>query len=48
MSTNDISIEYPNQGGIACSAIVNGYYVHRLYIGHNKREAIELFKAEFN
>ena len=38
-----ISVERTHNG-LVLSTMHNGYYVHRLYQGYTKREAIEAFK----
>lgn len=35
-----------NHEGYVLSDIVQGYFFHKLYIGHTKREAMQLFRKE--
>jgi hypothetical protein len=34
-------------GGYLISAIVGGYRVSKFYMGHQKREAVKLFRVEY-
>ena len=40
-----MTVEYTRNGIFIC-AIVNGHLMQRLYQGHTKREAVEMFKQE--
>lgn len=46
MNKSEITVErvFPS-GAWRCSAIINGQYAHRQYMGYTKREAIAEFYA---
>lgn len=44
MITKDILCERNFEGSLVCSTIVEGYRLHRIYIGYSKKYAITHFK----
>lgn len=43
-----MTIERNFQGAWCISDIVGGYYVRRIYMDYSRREALQLFREEFD
>ena len=44
----DISCQPTRDGYLECSAVVDGYMVHRKYLYYSRRQAIRLFQDYVN